>query len=139
MIVRAVPLSPVKRPSSGQTTARTSVGSTGAPRYEVILDLKLVEKSTIENLSDLDYSNALGIYEYEVFSNSKGNYPFDRVRVAHGIVFNRKHTSAARREIGSTIELNMVPLSKYRTLSTWQVVDDLRPNFEMSIYTPKLD
>ena len=139
MIVRAVPLSPVKRPSSGQTTARTSVGSTGAPRYEVILDLKLVEKSRIENLSDLDYSNALGIYEYEVFSNSKGNYPFDRVRVAHGIVFNRKHTSAARREIGSTIELNMVPLSKYRTLSTWQVVDDLRPNFEMSIYTPKLD
>ncbi|MEC5127781.1 hypothetical protein VSU19_13530 [Verrucomicrobiales bacterium BCK34] len=138
-IVRAVPLSPVRRPSSSQSTARTSVGGSNAPLDEVILDLKLVEKSSIENLSDLDYANALGIFEYEVLSDTKGNYPFDRIRVAHGIVFNRKHTSAANREIGSTIELNMVPLSKYRTLSTWQVVDDLRPNFEMPIYTPRLD
>lgn len=138
-VVRAVPLSPVARTSSHRAATSAPGESSIAPVKEVALDLKLVEKSTIENLSDLDYANALGIYEYEVVSDLKGNYPFDRIRVAHGIVFNRKHTSAARREVGSTIGLTMVPLSKYRTLSAWQVVDDLRPNFEMPIYTPKLD
>ena len=54
-------------------------------------------------------------------------------------VFNRKFTSIARAEIGGQITLRLVPLSKYRSLQTWQTVDDLRPNFELPLYTPKLD
>jgi hypothetical protein len=69
----------------------------------------------------------------------RGNYPFDKIRIAQGIVFGRKLTGAARVEIGSETELVLVPLSKYKNLSTWQMIDDLRPNFEIPIYTPKLD
>jgi len=35
--------------------------------------------------------------------------------------------------------LTIVPLSRYKTLSISQMVDDLRINGELSIYTPKLD
>jgi len=105
----------------------------------VELQLRLVEKSEINNLSELEYSNALGVYEYEVLKDIRGNYDKDRIRVAHGIVFQRKHTSSARREIGSEISLTLVPLSKYKNLQTWQTVDHLRPNFELPLYTPQLD
>lgn len=105
----------------------------------VELRLRLVEKSVIGNLSELDYANALGVYEYEVVKDVRGNYPFERIRVAQGIVFGRKLTGAAKSEVGSEADLELVPLSTYRNLSTWQLVDDLRPNFEMPLYTPKLD
>lgn len=106
---------------------------------EVDLTMRLLEKSTIQNLTDVPYNHALGVYEYEVVSDKKGNYPLKKIRVAHGIVFNRKFTSIARSEIGKEITLRLVPLSNYRSLQTWQTVDDLRPNFEMPLYTPKLD
>ena len=106
---------------------------------EVDLTLKLIEKSTLQNLTDVPYKHALGVYEYEVVGDRKGNYPLKKIRVAHGIVFNRKFTSIARAEIGGQITLRLVPLSKYRSLQTWQTVDDLRPNFELPLYTPKLD
>jgi hypothetical protein len=106
---------------------------------EVDLTLRLLEKSEIKNLTDVPYSNALGVYEYEVVSDRKGNYPFKKIRVAHGIVFNRKHTRIADEKIGDITGLRLVPLSSYRSLQTWQTVDDLRPNFEMPLYTPKLD
>lgn len=137
-LVRAAPLQTVKKPSP-ITSNRNSSGGVASGADEVDLQLRLLEKSEITSLSNLDYSNALGVFEYEVVSDRRGNYPYDRIRVAHGIVFNRKYTNAARREIGSSITMTMVPLSKYRTLSTWQIVDELRPNFEMPLYTPKLD
>jgi hypothetical protein len=106
---------------------------------EVDLTLRLLEKSEIQNLTDVPYANALGVYEYEVVSDRRGNYPLTKIRVAHGIVFNRKHTSIARQGIGDVVSLRLVPLSSYRSLQTWQTVDDLRPNFEMPLYTPKLN
>ena len=51
----------------------------------------------------------------------------------------KKYTSAAKREIGTEMALTIVPLSRYKTLSISQMVDDLRINGELSIYTPKLD
>ncbi len=51
----------------------------------------------------------------------------------------KKCTSDTKREIGTEMALTIVPLSSYKTLSTWQMVDDLRINGELSIYTPKLD
>jgi hypothetical protein len=106
---------------------------------EVDLTIRLIEKSTIKNLSDVPYNNALGVYEYEVVSDTRGNYPFQKIRVAQSIVFNRKSTHIAKQEVGDEISLVLVPLSKYRSLQTWQTVDDLRPNFELPLYTPKLD
>ncbi|MCB1066392.1 MAG: SGNH/GDSL hydrolase family protein, partial [Verrucomicrobiae bacterium] len=67
---------------------------------EVDLTLRLLEKSTLQNLSDVPYNHALGVYEYEVVSDQMGNYPLKKIRVAHGIVFNRKFTSISKHEIG---------------------------------------
>ncbi|MCB1229612.1 MAG: SGNH/GDSL hydrolase family protein [Verrucomicrobiae bacterium] len=105
----------------------------------VDLTLRLLEKSTLQNLSDVPYSHALGVYEYEVVEDKLGNYPLKKIRVAHGIVFNRKFTSISRIEPGHEISLRLVPLSQYRSLQTWQTDDDLRPTFELPLYTSTLD
>lgn len=137
-VVQALPVQAKPRPPS-----KPRIGSSGSegPKQpsEVDLNLKLVEKSTIEHTSELEYSNALGVFEYEVLDDRLGNYPYDRIRVAHGIVIGRKHTRAANREIGSTISMSLAPLTKYKVLSTWQMVDDLRFNADLPLYTPKLD
>lgn len=138
-IVRAVPIQAPKVTSSSRLLASSNRAPAASQSSELELELKLVEKSELKNLSELDYSNALGVYEYEVMNVRRGSYPFDRIRIAHGIVFQKKYTSAAKREIGTGMALTVVPLSKYKTLSTWQMVDDLRMNGELSIYTPKLD
>lgn len=142
-IVRALPIqtrppSPPSAPSEGDGTMKTN--TVADPQMnELDLVLKLLEKSEIQNLNELPYANALGVYEYEVTEDRLGNYPYDRIRIAHGIVFGRKYTGAATRQIGSTIAMRVVPLSKYKSLSTWEMVDDLRMNLELPIYTPKLD
>lgn len=142
-VARALPIQSKPRsapaPKLQIGSSSSSSGSVAKQPAEVDLNLKLVEKSEIKHVSELDYSNALGVYEYEVVDDRLGNYPFDRIRVAHGIVIGRKHTRTADKEIGSTISLSLAPLSKYKVLSTWQLVDQLRPNFELPLYTPKLD
>ena len=112
--------------------------ATVSPDAEYSLELRLVAKSEVTNLSEVTYSNALGVFEYEVISCSAGGYEGERIRVAHGIVLNRKPTSANKRSIGSTISLTVVPLSRYPAIQRWQTVDDLRPNFEMPLFVPKL-
>ncbi len=137
-VVRAVPLQTRPRPATELLPSTIDAGGDNLPDL-VALKIKLEAKSVIENPSELDYANALGLYEYSVIEDRLGNFPYDRIRVAQGIVFARKLTGAARAEIGSVVDLDLVPLSKYKNLATWQMVDDLRPNFEIPVYTPKLD
>jgi len=139
-IVKALPVQTKPRSAAAPSlqVGSTSRSSVKQP-MEVDLNLRLVEKSEIKHVGELEYSNALGVFEYEVIDDRLGNYPFDRIRVAHGIVIGRKHTRAADRGIGSTISMSLAPLSKYKVLSTWQLVDQLRPNFELPLYTPKLE
>jgi hypothetical protein len=139
-IVRALPIqTPSAVSSSGGHSSMETNKVSGLPMEELDLVLKLVEKSEIQNLNELPYANALGLYEYEVIDDRLGNYPYDKIRIAHGIVFGRTYTGAATREIGSSISMRVVPLSNDKTLSTWEMVDDLRMNRELPIYTPKLD
>ncbi len=139
LIVKAIPL----QSSAPQKAINPLEVATGEPSAtlpdEVDLKIRLLEKSEIANPAELDYANALGVYEYQVVSDRRGNYPYDRIRIAQGIVFGRKLTGAAKAEIGSERDLVLVPLSTYSSLSTWQLIDELRPNFEMPLYTPKLD
>jgi hypothetical protein len=139
VLVKAAPLQ-TPPPQRGTPAPAPGPGDESANLPgEVALRIKLESKSGIANPAELDYANALGLYEYQVVKDLRGNYPYDRIRVAQGIVFGRKLTGAARVEIGSETELVLVPLSKYKNLSTWQMIDDLRPNFEIPVYTPKLD
>ncbi len=118
------------------------VGSQGKfepdPQSEYDLVLKLVAKSEVKDLSSVTYGNALGVFEYEVTEDVRGNYPFKKIRIAHGIVLNRKPTRANNRQVGDSIGLVVVPLARYPGLQRWQTVDDLRPNFEMPLFVPKL-
>jgi hypothetical protein len=139
-IVRAVPLQSERNTTSPANPIEVITGDTPEQMpAEIELRVRLIEKSELGNLSELDYANALGVYEYQVLDDTRGNYPFDRIRIAQGIIFSRKLTGAARVEVGSETSLVLVPLSRYKNLSTWQIFDDLRPNFEMPLYTPKLD
>jgi hypothetical protein len=137
VLVKAAPL---QMPPSDRGSPAAAPGDESANLPgEVALRIRLESKSGIANPAELDYANALGLYEYQVVKDLRGNYPFDKIRIAQGIVFGRKLTGAARAGIGSETELVLVPLSKYKNLSTWQIIDDLRPNFEIPVYTPKLD
>ncbi len=142
-LVQADPMpGPVRtEPPPPPTAAPQSGGGEGTPAIpdEVTLRIRLEKKSEIENAAQLDDANALGLYEYRVVEDLRGNYPHERIRIAQGIVFARKLTGAAKARIGSETELDLVPLSKYRSLSSWQMIDQLRPDFEIPIYTPKLD
>ncbi len=129
--VRAVPVPDLTAADAGE-------GAKAIPD-EVALRIRLEAKSEIRNVSELAYANALGLYEYRVVKDLRGNYPYDRIRIAQGIVFARRLTGAARAEIGSETELVLVPLSKYGNLAAWQMIDDLRPDFEIPIYTPRLN
>lgn len=106
---------------------------------EVHLVLKLAEKSVIDTSLEIDYESALGVFEYEVVRDNLGNYPHDRIRVAQGIVFRKRFTSAVHQTIGTEVSLALVPLSTYRTLNTWQITDDLPIRRDLPLYTPKLD
>lgn len=106
---------------------------------EVHLVLKLAEKSVIDTSVEIDYDSALGVFEYEVVRDNLGNYPHDRIRVAQGIVFRKRFTSAVNQTIGTEVSLALVPLATYRTLSTWQITDDLPVRRDLPLYTPKLD
>jgi len=134
-LVRAAPL---QNPPAGRFAATETGVGTQLPD-EVALLVRLEAKSEIKNPAELDYANALGLFEYAVVKDLRGNFPYDRIRIAQGIVFGRKLTGAAKAEIGSERDLVLVPLSKYKNLSTWQMVDDLRPNFEIPVYTPRLE
>ncbi len=101
---------------------------------EVELRLKLAEKSEVKHLNDVPYKNAMGVFEYEVMEVSDGEYPHDRIRVAHMVVMERETTAPTRFKIGSTFSLRLVPLAKYPRLQQIYMIDDLRPNFELPIY-----
>jgi hypothetical protein len=105
---------------------------------EYNLELKLVAKSEIKNINEVTYSSALGVFEYEVVKSVAGDYKGEKIRIAHGIVLNRKLTRANSRKIGDTISMVVVPLKRYPAIQRWQTVDDLRPNFEMPLFVPKL-
>lgn len=109
-----------------------------SPDAEYDLMLRLVAKSEVKDLSAVTYGNALGVFEYEVIENVSGGYPYKRIRVAHGIVLNRKPTRANNRKVGDSIGMVVVPLARYPGLQRWQTVDDLRANFEMPLFVPKL-
>ncbi len=140
VLARALPLQSSAAGNRGMEAGRV-IGDSAKPSTNepVTLVLKLLQKSQVQNVNEVEYSNALGLFEYEVVDDKKGNYQFDRIRVAHGIMFQRKMTTAGRRKIGETTEITLVPFDTYQNLKKWKMVDDLRPNFNLPIYTPKLN
>ncbi len=112
---------------------------TPEPPANLDLDLRLLAKSEVDKETITGEGNILAVFEYAVVKDKLGNYPYDRVRVAHGIVFGNRFTSAAKRPVGSTISLRLAPKANYHVLREWRLEDDLEPAEDMPIYTPRLD
>lgn len=129
-------LMPERSAPAYSSTNKKASGNDFAP---VDLVLKLVKKSEIKNPNQASYDRALGMFEYEVIKVRKGDYQFDRIRIVHGIMFRKKLTSSARRKIGDTIELTLVPRAKYPNLATWHLENQIGDNDSLPVYTPRLD
>ena len=104
---------------------------------EIQLKLKLSNKSQVEHLNEVTYNSAFGIFEYDVEEVYKGEYPFDKVRIAHMIVLNKRYTGPNRFKIGSNYYLTLVKISKYPSLERVQMIDKLPINLDMPIYVCK--
>ena len=108
----------------------------GPPPIEV--DVVLRRKSAVGNLAEVTYRSALGVFEYEVVSVRRGQYPAKSMRIAHLIVMNNQYTSINQRALGSRMTLEVEPLSKYPNLEKIQLVDTLDPAYELDLFVPKL-
>jgi hypothetical protein len=115
---------------------RVDAGSpSGGP---VDLVLKLVAKSDVDAAA-MDESRVLGMFEYEVLDVERGNYPLERIRIAHGIVWGGEVTRAMAREVGSTTQFRAVPISTYPVFSKVKVVDTLPKAEGMPVYVPSME
>ncbi|MCB1099822.1 MAG: tetratricopeptide repeat protein [Verrucomicrobiae bacterium] len=95
--------------------------------------LKVIRKPDLETIR-LQDGNVLGIVDYEVIGGKTVQSAASTIRVAHGFVLNGKLTRVAKREIGTTVSMDLVPVSDYPGLRKWHVVGgDLR-----GVYTPKM-
>ncbi len=116
-----------------------SVEKSDAQPGPVTVTLKLLAKSSAGDPADVEGGRALGVFDYEVVAVHGGSYPHERIRVAHGIVWNRRQVGAANWEIGRTVALGLVPMSRYPALQRLPLVDSGRPMEGISLYTPRLN
>ncbi|MEM7010466.1 MAG: hypothetical protein AAF585_03180, partial [Verrucomicrobiota bacterium] len=138
------PPHPEPEPAAAEAETEEESKTVGAPRREpqetseeIMVELVLKSKSKIENLNEVSYNNEFGLYEYEVKKVSKGEYPYDTVRVAHMLVLHKKFTGANRFEEGKTYYLTLVKRSKYPRLEQVQLFDDLPMDLDLPIYICK--
>lgn len=121
-------------PTSGSDTVQT-LGND-----PISVRMKLIAKSSIEEINEVTYRRAWAIDEYEVISVDAGHYPFKKLRLAELIVENRKIVpSVQNRPIGTPRNLQVVPLSKYPGLNQLELVDELPIDFDLPILTPMID
>tara|TARA_R110002096_G_scaffold4493_3_gene20762 strand:- start:11155 stop:12516 length:1362 start_codon:yes stop_codon:yes gene_type:complete len=109
----------------------------GEASDEIQVKLKLVNKSQIQHLNEVTYSSAFGLYEYEVEKVYSGNYPYDKLRIAHMIVLNKKFTGPTKFQPGEIYHLTLVKLEKYPSLQRVQMIDQLDLNLDLPIYICK--
>lgn len=128
----ATPRADATPPVTPATTDRTAA----SPPLQ--LEVVLLRKSAVRNLSEVTYRSALGVFEYEVVSVIRGTYPGKTIRIAHLIVMNNEFTTINQRAPGFRMSLEVEPLSKYPNLEKIQTIDDLDPAYDLDLFVPKL-
>jgi hypothetical protein len=140
-LAKSTPPAPAPEPKADPAAAEKTVGAPrrepGKTSEEVSVQIVLRAKSTIENLSEVSYDNAFSLYEYEVVKIEDGEYPYDKIRVAHMVVLHKKFTGARNFEVGKTYHLTLVKQSKYPRLERVQLDDDLPMDLDLPIYICK--
>jgi hypothetical protein len=98
-------------------------------------ELKLTKKPNLKDADSLK-GNVLGIFEYEIVEVRSGQNPGKSIEVAHGVVWNGKLMNIAKRDLGSTSSLDLVPLSEYPRLKQLTTIGGDGEN--TGAYIPKL-
>jgi hypothetical protein len=141
---RALPVTAKLAPAKPDPISQTA-GS--APRQSppardsgpAVLGLELLETSTLDSSRSVSGGKALGLFEYKVTSVERGSFSGDRIRIAHGIVWNGRSTSIASKQPGWHTSLEVVPISTYSSLEKLPLEDDLPEDRSVPIYVPKLN
>jgi hypothetical protein len=142
-IAAAIPEPSTVATQTGEVPASTPPNPGAEVEMKVVSDgpveitLKLVRKPDLSELGELN-SNALAVFEYEVVSVQRGEYPYKTMRLADGIVWGGKVSALGRREIGATISLEVVPLRQYPNLEKMRRIDTLGQGEGLPIFAPSL-
>ena len=114
-----------------------SVDTEGVAWGRLDLELRLVAKSELKSLKDIDYSYCFAMNEYEVLRVNSGYYPYPRIRVARVIMWGNKPMPGAINEaLGHSPDggFELVPMSNYPRFEQMQLVDDLPINLDLPTY-----
>ncbi len=109
-----------------------------APPDEIEVDVQLLAKSQLTNLSDIAYKHCMGVFEYKVLAVKRGKVPEDHIFVSHLIVMNKQYTSASALEVGSRLALTLVPIERYPNILKMESVDDVTQDSGAVLWVPKL-
>lgn len=104
---------------------------------EIELEVKLLEKSELKSLRDVDYSYCFAMNEYEVVRVNGGYYPHERIRIARVVMWNKKVNQHVLDEaVGSSPRggWKLVPMSKYPRFEKMQMVNELSLDLERPVY-----
>ena len=113
------------------------VDTRGVQWGKIDLEVRLVEKSHLKSLKDIDYSYCFAMNEYEVLKVNSGYYPHKRIRIARVIMWGKKLQNAAIGEkIGHVPRggWTLVPMSNYPRFERMQLVDELPINLDLPTY-----
>lgn len=97
--------------------------------------LELLAKPSADRIPS---GNVLGLFDYKVVRVTRGVYPLERIRVANGYAINGRLSNSARRPLGTTVHMELVPLSTYPGLAKWKLLGDATAEERRMIYTPTL-
>ncbi|MFT4546485.1 MAG: hypothetical protein ACI8XO_001042 [Verrucomicrobiales bacterium] len=137
---RAIPVRvPSERPKPIERTVAAVAGQAAAAGGAVVLSLELLKPSTLESPQATPGGKALGLFEYRVLAVESGSYPNEKIRIAHGIVWDGRFTGIARKEAGWSTSIELVPIATYPTLMNLPLENDLSADSDIPIYVPKLD
>jgi hypothetical protein len=104
---------------------------------ELDLEVKLVAKSQLNSLRDIDYSYCFVMNEYEVIKVNSGDYPYPRIRIARVVMWGKRlFQSVIDEPIGYSPSggWKLVPMSRYPRFEQMQMVEDLPFSAELPIY-----
>jgi len=126
-----------QRPPVQYVKKAISIDTEGVKWGKLDLELRLVAKSELRSLKDVDYSYCFALNEYEVLKVNSGYYPHPRIRIARVVMWGKKPMHGAINEpIGYTPAggFELVPMSNYPRFEQMQLVDDLPIDLDLPTY-----
>lgn len=101
---------------------------------EIRVRARLGSKSHVPSAAEVaPYRESMAVFEYEVLDVLAGEYPSDRVRVAHWILLDAFALPYGAVEPGVEVTLTLCPFDSLRHLRTVNLSDTLDFNFDLDL------